>query len=62
MSITCDFWIHHRHHQKENTFQVLTPQPKRARAWIWTKNIIFEDFYKKIFNWKRNHSDSSFSG
>ena len=42
----CDFL---NPHQKEKTFQVLTPQQKTARALIWTKKLIFEDFYKKIF-------------
>ena len=54
----CDFL---NPHQKEKTFQVLTPQQKTARALIWTKKLIFEDFYKKIFIWERNHPDSSFS-
>ena len=54
----CDF---SNPNQKEKTFQVLTPQQKTARALIWTKKLIFEDFYKKIFIWERNHPDSSFS-
>ena len=33
---------------------------KKAQVLIWTKKSLFEDFYIKIFNWKRKESNSNF--
>ena len=33
---------------------------KKAWVLIWTKKSLFEDFYIKIFNWKRKESNSNF--
>ena len=43
----------------ERSFQLLIPPTKRL-ALIWTKKSLFEDFYIKIFNWKRKQSNSHF--
>ena len=39
----------------------IDPPTKNGSGLDLDKKLIFEDFYKKIFIWERNHPDSSFS-